>query len=97
MDPLAEKVFDFALRAYHDGDIETAVEYFSKSLCLEDGNWQCRFYLAMSYYRAERVADAISEFVSIGKTCPEQGLRLKARAFVNTLSASSAAGLEMSA
>ncbi len=97
MDPVAERVFEFALRAYHNGDVETAVEYFSKSLNIEATNWQCRFYLAMSYYRSARVSEAANEFASISDLCPDRDLRAKASAFVSNLHSTVSQGYGKSA
>jgi len=77
------------LSAYRSGDFLSAMEFLAALTKEDPGLWQCRLYLAMSYYEVCQYGNALEEFREIAEQCSDGEIRRSAVAVLRELNAKS--------
>jgi len=78
MQGIAKQIYDYGMLAVSSGNYQAAIDYFTTVLEQED-DWNCRWYLAFCYSRANYVNAARHQLTYIAEKCPVESIRKKAQ------------------
>lgn len=83
----ASELLDEGLVHYKNGHYELAENALRAGLEINNGAWECRLYLAMTYARLNKMREAKQEFANIRDFCTDTELRKRAEHALYALNA----------
>lgn len=81
------EVMSIAILAYRSGKYKDAIDMLLQSVQEDRENWLAWFYLGMSYGNSGQAENAHKIFKIVASACPDEYLRIQAKAALPTLQA----------
>jgi TolA-binding protein len=82
-----KEVMSIAVLAYRSGKYKDAIELLLQTVQEERENWLAWFYLGMSYGNSGQAENAHKIFKIVAASCPDEHLRIQAKAALPALQA----------